>query len=256
MDSGNHIEIIDKEGWRREFTLDKRLIYIGSDNRNDIMLSPARGAGVSPRHLQLIAVPGASRVINAVNLSASSIPLGESGSRILDPNSAMEVADGESFHLGDFTLTIHLTEGVRLSTPVVPAAGEPAAQMAVAPCGTSIGLRISLPQPVINPDLPAEGIIYVSNQGSAPGVQFKLWIEGLPSDCYEISPAPILFPGAEKGIPFRIIHPRRPGFAPGTHSLSFKAEAPEPYPGENAVVNRDIRFLPFYSHTLRLLSVD
>jgi hypothetical protein len=256
MNSGNRIDIRDKEGWRREFTLDKRLIYIGSDNRNDIVLSPARGSGVSPRHLQLIAVPGASRMINAVNLSAASIPLGDSGSRILEPNSAMEVADGESFHLGEFTLTLHLAEGARLALPSEPVAGQPPVQMSTEPCGTSIGLRISLPQPVINPELPVEGIIYVSNLGNAPGVQFKLWIEGLPEDCFEIGPAPILFPGAEKGIPFRLYHPRRPGFIPGSHNLTFKAEALDVYPGESTVVNREIRFLPFYSHTLRLLSVD
>ena len=128
MDSGNRIEISDKEGWRREFTLDKRLIYIGSDGRNDIVLSPARGSGVSPRHLQLIATPGASRMINAVNLSATSIPLGDSESRILEPNSAMEVADGESFHLGEFTLTIHLSMGIRMNVTFRTTGGRPAAR--------------------------------------------------------------------------------------------------------------------------------
>ena len=107
----------------------------------------------------------------------------------------------------------------------------------------------------MRPEIPVEGIIYVSNLGNAPGVQFKLWVEGLPQDSYEVGLAPILFPGAEKGIPIRLYHPRRSDYAAGVHRLCFRVEAPETYPGESTVVNREIRFLPYYSHTLRLLSV-
>jgi hypothetical protein len=255
MDSGNRIEITDKEGWRKEYILDKRLIYIGSDSRNDIVLSPVRGAGVSPRHLQLIAVPKANGMINAVNLSPASIPLGAGGSRILEPNSAMEAADGESFHLGEFTLIFHLQEGAKVSGYDITAAGDQSISVTSGSQKTSIGLRVSLPQSAVSPENPLEGIIYVSNLGNAPGVQFKLWVEGLPADSYEMGLAPILFPGAEKGIPIRIFHPRRPDYVAGIHRLVFRVEAPETYPGESPVVNREIRFLPYYSHTLRLLSV-
>ena len=59
-----------------------------------------------------------------VNLSPASIPLGESGSRILEPNSAMEAADGEYFHLGEFTLTFHLQDGSKVNSPMETAAVE------------------------------------------------------------------------------------------------------------------------------------
>jgi hypothetical protein len=256
MASGSRIEITDKEGWRKEFSLNKRLIYVGSDIRNDIVLSPVRGTGVSPRHLQLIAMPGANRMISAVNLSPVGIPLGEGGSRVLEPNSALEVADGESYHLGDFTLTFHLQEFALSNQPAEASPVGQSSPQGAAGRPASIGLRVSLPQPVINPDNFTEGIIYISNLGNVPGIQFKLWIEGLPPECYEIGPAPILFPGAEKGIPFRLRHPRRPGYAAGTHPLFFKAEAPDAYPAESAIVKNEIRFSPFYSHTLRLMSLD
>jgi hypothetical protein len=256
MNAGNRIEITDKEGWRKEFTLDKRLIYVGNDARNDIVLSPVRGSGVSPRHLQLIAAPHANGMFNAVNLSPVSIPLGESGGRVLEPNSAMEVADGESFHLGEFTLKFHLQESIHPGSPAEPAQGEAAVPLPTGSRSSSIGLRISLPQPVVNPEGPLEGIIYVANLGGAPGVQFKVWIDGLPAESCEIGPAPILFPGAEKGIPFRLYHPCLSNYPAGTHQLSFRAVAADAYPGESATLSREIRFLPFYRHSLRLVSVD
>lgn len=48
MDAGNHIDICDKDGWHKEFDLQKRLTYIGSDPRNDIVLNPF--AGQESRH--------------------------------------------------------------------------------------------------------------------------------------------------------------------------------------------------------------
>lgn len=255
MEPGNRIEITDREGWRKEFVCQKRLIYIGSDPRNDIVLPPLRGVGVSPRHLQLIAAPSAGGLCSVVNLSQSAVPTGLSGDRSLEPNTAIEINDGAIFHLGDFTLVIHLqasaaTGGLETSYR------ETAARPAAGPSSASIGLRISMPQQPLGTEAPLEGVMYVSNLGSKPGVQFNLALEGLPPDCFEIGSAPILFPGAEKGVSFRIIHPRRPAIVAGTHTLCFVATAEEAYPGEGVTVSREIRIAPFYSHSLRFLSLD
>src|SRR5512138_3195559 len=108
MESGNRIEITDKDGWRKEFFLQKRLVYIGNDSRNDIVLSNYRGAGVEPRHLQLVIGPGGSVPCTAVNLSSKTITVGLNGDPQRHLNSAMEVPNGETFHLGDFVLVFHL----------------------------------------------------------------------------------------------------------------------------------------------------
>ena len=122
MDGGTHIEICDKEGWRKDFDLQKRLTYIGSDPRNDIILSSMRGGGVAPRHLQLITAPGNLGLLSAINLSSTGIPIGDSGDRMLEPNSAIDVADGDQFHLGDFVLSFHMDEtGI---APLVEMPGE------------------------------------------------------------------------------------------------------------------------------------
>ncbi len=252
MDGGNHIEICDKEGWHREFDLQKRLTYIGSDPRNDIVLSSVRGSGVAPRHLQLITAPGNAGLLSAINLSAIAIPIGASGNRMLEPNSAIDVADGDEFHLGDYILEFHLSDlGMKLPVEQVGKTPQPGNE---GPKSTPIGVRIALPQVALSPETPMEGTIYVCNQGNETGVQFCLELEGLPADCYEIAPAPILFPGAEKGIPFRLRHPRRPEYPAGVHKIVIRAEAIDAYPGAKASISREIRILPFYSHTLRILS--
>jgi hypothetical protein len=271
MEGDNRIEIVDKEGWRKEFIVQKRLIYIGSDPRNDIVLNPVRGAGVAPRHLQLITTPsGSGGGASAVNLCPVAIQLGQAvadgyarpdgfmggPNRVLEPNTATLIADGESLHLGEFTLVFRISTVMGMmpvQTSGTPS--EPAQAVAGSGRSASIGVRISLTQPYLMPENPVDGVVYVTNQGAVPGVQFNLGLEGLPPDCYEIGPAPILFPGAEKGVPVRIFHPRRPGFPAGSLRLRFFAQANEAYPGEVASVVREIRLMPFYHHMLRLFEV-
>jgi hypothetical protein len=255
MEPVNRIEITDREGWRKEFVCQKRLIYIGSDPRNDIVLPPLRGVGVVPRHLQLIAAPSTGWTSSIVNLSQSAVPTGLSGDRSLEPKTAMEINDGAIFHLGDFTVVIHF-QATAAPAALEPSFRETASRPAAGPTSASIGLRISMPQQPLGTEAPLEGVIYVSNLGSKPGVQFNLALEGLPPDCYEIGPAPILFPGAEKGVSFRIFHPRRPAIVAGAHTLCFVATAEEAYPGDGVTVSREIRIAPFYNHSLRFLSLD
>lgn len=255
MESGNRIEITDKDGWRKEFILQKRLIYIGNDSRNDIVLSNLRGTGVDPRHLQLVVGPGGAVQCTAVNLSSKVIAMGPAGERQLDSNSAIDVADGETFRLGDFVLVFHLQD-VLTASPDPTGREFQQARVSGKAGSTSIGLKIALSQVVLNPRFPIEGTLLISNQGGAPGVQFRLGLDGLPPECYEIGPAPILFPGAEKAVPIRITHPCRPEILAGSRPIKFWADAVEAYPGESAVVSRDIRILPYYSHSLRLIAVD
>ncbi len=255
METGNHIEVTDKDGWRKDFLCQKRLVYIGSDPRNDIILSPLRGVGVAPRHLQLIIPIGTGAPCSIVNLSQAAIPIGAAGDRQLEASSAMEIVDGAMLCLGDFTLVIHL-QSLAAPSATENAPHESVSRAVVGPTSASIGLRISLPQQTLNTDAPIEGVMVVSNLGNKPGVQFNLALDGLPPECCEISSAPILFPGAEKGVTFRIFHPRQSGYQAGPHTLCFTATAEEAYPGEGVTVSREIRIAPYFNHSLRLLSID
>jgi hypothetical protein len=250
MEFENRIDVTDRDGWRKEFVLNKRLIYIGSDNRNDVVLSPMRGTGVAPRHLQLVIAPAGIVTCSAVNLSAGDIPLGDTGQKALPPNSAVEVRDGQSFRLGDFMVVLHFQDNAQMGQGT---GAREAFVRAGVKNSAAVGLRLVLQQVILSPDRPIEGMLYVSNLGNAPGVQFRLGLDGLPADCFEIGAAPILFPGAEKGVPLRIWHPMRSTVAAGTQRIALWADAVEAYPGEVVTQTRDLRILPFYSHTLRVL---
>jgi hypothetical protein len=262
MDRGNRIEITDKNGWQRELPLEKNLIHIGSEPRNDIVLELGRGSGVAPRHLQLVSVQGDRQRYRAINLGDTDILFGDAGDAVLSPRSSADIVDGARLKLGDFTLVFHLgrlgREGVR--QPVVPswahAAAETAVQTFEQETSAAIGLRLILPGAPLDPERPLEGSVVVHNLGNKPGVQFKLEVEGLEPDCYEMGPGPILFPNVEKAVFLRLYHPRGPRPVAGDHTIRIRATAPEAYPGESTTVSRGIQILPFYNHALRLMTVD
>jgi hypothetical protein len=264
MDAQNQVEITDKDGWRKEFPLQKTLIHIGSDPRNDIVLETSRGAGIATRHLQLIAVPG-SRGYRAINLGDRDISLGDSGNRFLLPRSAVDIADGDCLRLGEFSLVFHVGEAGAVRPASVTAREAVARGVVGEPAGTgprrekssaSIGMRLSLPQAALDPGSPLEGMITVRNLGNEPGVQFRLEVEGLDADCCEVGPGPILFPNVEKGVPLRLYHPRRSSLLAGRYQIHIHATAPEAYPGESVTISQEIQVLPFYSHALRLAAID
>jgi hypothetical protein len=251
------VEVVDRDGWRKAFPLEKHIVHIGSDPRNDIVLDGRRGAGVAARHLQLIALP-ANPGYRLVNLGDGDILLGESGERVLAPRSATDIADGAYLRVGDFTLHFCCGEGTPAGKAAAVVVGDarPPGAMGTAASSQVIGLRLVLPQTQLKPGQPIDGAVVVGNLGDKPGVQFKLAVEGLHPDCYEIGAGPLLFPNAEKETFFRLSHPQSPCMSAGDHRFSIRATAPGAYPGESAVISQTIHMAPFYHHSLRLVIED
>ncbi len=254
------LEIIDRDGWRKRFDLERAITHIGSDPRNDIVLEPRRGAGVAPRHLQLIALPGGGGY-RLVNLGGGEVAVGDER---VPPRSSADVAPGSSVKLGDFTLLFLAGRGherepverpaVRPAPSPPPPPEAPAAPEAEAEVRSEvIGLAVSLPRTRLAPDEPLEGTITVRNQGERTGVQFKLEVEGLPGECCEVGPAPILFPGAERDVSLRLYHPRGGPPLAGKRRIAVRATAPVEYPGEVATVWQEIEIEPFYDHTVQVV---
>jgi len=246
MSSDNILEVTDKEGWKKVFPLEKAIIYVGSDPRNDVPLDPVRGSGVSRRHLQLIAVTGTG--YRLINMGETDVRLGVHGETSLPPRAFLELNPGEKVQVGDFVLRF---EG---DTPLLM--GDAGANtLPGSQRSRSIGLSLVLPSTQLELDKPLEGTVVVRNWGRQTGVQFKLDVDGLDPQLLEIGPGPILFPNAEKEVYFRVHHPRAAKPAAGDYRLRIRATAPQAYPGEAAVVTQTIQLMPYYNHKLRLLSM-
>ena len=251
------VEVIDKGGWRKVFPLTKNIIHIGGDMRNDIAIEPAHGSGLAPRHLQMVTSPTSNLGYRLINMGPIEIMLGPNGERSLAPRSAIDIADGDIIRLGDFTFVFQCERnGAPASPPLINAAISPAtvsgASTPVARKGNPIGLNLALSHAQLVPEQNIEGAITIKNLGDKPGVQFKIEVEGFEADTYEIGPAPILFPGVEKQIQFRLRHPQKPQPPAGDHRLTIRVTAPNAYPGEVATASQVIRVVPYMQHSLLL----
>ena len=253
------LQVIDKAGWHKAFRLAKAITYIGSDPANDVVLESWRGAGVALRHLQVISLPaGAYRL---VNLSSTPIVLAGGERRTVPPHSFADVLADERFELGEFTLLLGESDeegiasvrrlsgvGSGLSAPgavrAAPRTPSPGSASTVSEQVSSnqIGVKLALPDVRLSPDRPIGGTVTVQNNGEGTGVQFRLQIEGLDPDCFDIGPGPILFPNAERDVSLTIRHPRGPHPPAGRQEIRIRVTAPEQYPGEQAVVSQSIEF--------------
>jgi len=246
MSDDNVLEVTDKEGWRKVFPLEKAIIYVGSDPRNDVTLDAGRGGGVSRRHLQLISVGGGAGY-RLINMGESDVRLGAHGETSLPPRAFVELNPGEKVQVGDFVLRFEGEAPLMLEDGQ---GGLPGAQRS-----RSIGLSLVLPSAQLSVDKPLEGTVVVRNWGTKTGAQFKLDVDGLEPQLLEIGPGPILFPNAEKEVYFRVHHPRAAKPPAGDYRLRIRATAAQAYPGEAAIVTQVIQLMPYFSHKVRLLSM-
>ena len=244
MSQPGAVEVVDRDGWRKEFTLQKTLVYIGSDPRGDVVLDNLRGAGVSPRHLQLIAASGSGQGYRLINMGDTEIGLAEGdGWRSLPPRAVVEVGDGQRIKVGDFTLTFRGGAG-------------PGGAMGADATSSVVGLTLTLPQTQLTLDQPLDGSVTVRNLGDQASVQFNLQVDGLDPGSFEIGPGPILFPHAEKEVFFRLFHPKAANPPAGEYRLRVRATAPLAYPGQSATASQVIQITPYYSHQLRVVTPE
>jgi hypothetical protein len=252
MSQFGRIEVADREGWRREHPLQKNIIHVGSDARNDIVLDTSHGSGVSPRHLQLIALDGQG--FRMVNIGSTDVSIGAVGERTIAPLGVLDIGSGERIKVGDFLLTLYAGPGGGGGgSPAVTATGISTAGGGGERNSGSIGLSVSFPNISLSPTRPIDGVVNVRNLGDKTGAQFRIEIEGLDPEFYEIGPGPILFPGAEKSVSMRIHHPRKADPPAGELRLRIRATAPTAYPGDSAQVTQTIRILPYHTYKLRLV---
>ena len=241
---GVSIVVTDRDGWHKEYPLTKSIIHIGCAANNEIVLDSTRGSGVAPRHVQIITTGQGARIVNIGN---TPILVGAAARNPAQPLAVVDIPSGEAITIGDFTLAIRIEGGnglgpiARLDAAAVPAFGSQV-----------IGLRASFPRVQLWPDKPLDGSVLVRNLGDKSGAQFKVEIEGLDSDCYEIGPGPVLFPGAEKPVAVRLLHSKRPRPPAGECRFEIRAVAPAAYPETYATITQVINIMPYYHYRLHL----
>ncbi len=239
MSDDRKLEVIDPNGWRKEYPLEKTVIFIGSDPASDIPLRVDPGAGIAARHLQLIAVPDVG--YRLVNLGESGVLVGAAGDREITPRASAELTEGEQIKIGEFILI------VRGEVWSSGGAAGPASR------SKNIGLSLTLPKSELAPHETLEGIVTVFNLGDFSGAQFDLDLAGFDSDCFELEPGPLLSSGADKEVLFRLYHLGHKPLA-GDVNLTIRAMAPKAYPAEQISVSRLVRVLPYYSYQLALIT--
>jgi hypothetical protein len=227
------VEVVDREGWRKEYPLGKALLHIGSDSRNDIVLAGGRNQGIEPRHAQLIAVPN-SPAYRLVNLGQGMIHLTSRQGEALPSRASVDLSDGDEIRIGEYTF--HLFSGGHFSN--------------------AIGLNLQLAQGRLSVDGETEGIVTVRNMGEVAGVQFKLSLEGLPQEWYTLGPGPILFPGAQKNVILQIRYAHTPTVPAGRRPITIRATASEAYPGEVATATQTLEIAPFFRHQIKVVPLD
>jgi hypothetical protein len=254
---GFSVIVTDRDGWRKEYPLTKNIIHVGSAPNNEIVLDNAHGAGVAPRHVQVIATPQGARIVNIGN---SAITIGATARNPAPPLAVIDIPSGEIIRIGDYTLTIR-TEGSNGNSSAASLGSAASVTGAASLTGAAsggqvIGLRASFSKTQLWPDKPLEGNVLVRNLGDRSGAQFKLEIDGLDPDCYEIGPGPVLFPGAEKPVTLRLLHSRRPIPPAGEYRFQIRAIAPTAYPEASATITQVIYIMPYYRYRLHLEGSD
>lgn len=224
--------MVNREGWRKEFPLRRALAYVGSQPGSDIYLPQPE---VAPRHIQFVPSPvnrAGYRLINFSNAPLT-VRLRAGDARTVPPRGAAEVTDGDAVELAGYSLVFRSGEMQ----------------------SAAIQARIDLAGTRLELDRPLEGGIYIRNAGDKAGVQFEIQAQGFDPRFVQLEPGPVLFPGVEKRILFRITHPRQATPPAGDHTLTLVVTAAQVYPGESAVVTVTFTVAPFFAHTVRFIAV-
>lgn len=232
------IKVSDLEGWTKTFPIEKARLTVGSAATNDIALSGDRGGGVAQLHMQIF-TSSMDAGLRVINLAKEGVPFRRTATgetSLIPPGFPMGLGNGDVMTLGSYTLEINLhSQGGVVRTMR----------------SANLGLRLELPGLKLPEGGRLAGKVIVSNLGNQPRCQFELELEGLPAGCYQIDPAPLLFPGVEEHLQIRFFHR---GFNPAAGVIPFTlhATAPTAYPTEAITIAESLEVSPVYRYELSI----
>ena len=224
--------IIDKSGWSMPVKIQRATTRVGSASSNDVQLQSPQIAAL---HLQIFYSPDLPSSCKVVNMSSEVRVKSGQELKPLSTYASLDVHDGDEILLVDYRikLTLPMTANVLHATKLIDAS-------------------LSFADAVLRPEYEAVGHLTIKNAGNFPNCQFQVDVDGLPSDCYQIDPIPLMYPGAQEDVRVLIIHHGQTPSA-GFQQVIFNITAPESYPGEKCVIQQGIFVSPVFEQALDLI---
>lgn len=236
------IEVCDRVGWKKIHPLTKALTTIGSAQFNDIVLSTDHGNSVAPIHLQVIGSDHPEKSIQVINLVNAAIPRisGETSEHsLITPNHPVFLLDGDQLEIGDFQIKFSLNNfGVTYAKR-----------------SEHIGVDFEISNLNLQCDKALIGILTLTNLGEQNHCQFEVDLDGLPPECYQIDPAPVLYPGARENLTLRFFHKVTQPSA-GICPITIRVTSPESYPTEEVLLKIELDVETVFEYQVDEYPVD
>ena len=225
--------ISQENGFKKQLQVEKAITRIGSSPANDIQLNSPY---ISAFHLQILYAQEMPDRCQVVNLAAEALAVFSKGlERFLPAFSSQELFAGDEINIKGVRLLFELplTTGTLITSHKISAS-------------------LAFSEPVMRPNTILVGRITLKNEGEQPSCQFVVEISGLPEDCYQVDPIPLMYPGAQEDVNVRFIH-RKSYPAAGFQSVTLSVTAPASYPGEQVSIQQGIYVLPVLEQGLDIL---
>jgi hypothetical protein len=224
--------LIDKNGWTKSVKIEKAITRLGTAASNDVQLQSQAIAAV---HVQLIYTPELPASCKLVNLASEIVVHGDDDAYPIPRLGNIELRDGDEIELGEFRVALK-----------IPLAAEYLRK------SNQIDASLSLPEAVMRPDMTTIGQLTIKNIGMQPDCQFRVILQGLPQDCYQIDPIPLMYPDAQEDVRLQFFH-RKHYPSVGFHDVSIHISAPTNYPGEELIIKQGLYVVPVFDQEIALL---
>lgn len=226
------INLIGQNGWAKSAKIEKAITRIGSAPSCDIQID---SPDIAPNQLQLHFLREAPSTCKVLNLGSKVIF--QQGNRKSDllPYAIANAQNGDEIVLGEYRIQFELpitTRNIQTSD--------------------AVEASLTFQDASIRPDIATVGKLSFKNIGSQSACQFQVTLNGLPGDCMQIDPVPLLFPGARGEVKIRLFHR---GLYPkaGFHELTVAISAPESYPGEQMIIQQRVFVAPIFEQSLEII---
>jgi hypothetical protein len=226
------LTIIEQNGWKKSVEFKKAIIRIGSDSANDVQLPSSQ---IAPVQLQIHYLQENPSSCKVLNLGGDVVVWQNQSQTVLPPYSITHINNGSEIVMGEYRIQFKL-----------PFAASTISE------SHSIQAFLSFPDAVLRLDKIAVGVLSLKNTGVESACQFEVGLQGLPPDCMQVDPVPLLYPGAQEDVKVQLFH-RKLYPAAGAQELTVIVSSPGSYPGEQVIIRQGIYVAPVLEHSVKII---